>query len=490
VSRGTSFAAALALVSVAGLAALLALADARRAGPPSTARPVGVFSPRLSSDTHAEAEAALARDAVLREERFLEAVTPGRAFASTRVTQPELEASRFSPAEVFEIGAQLFHLTFTREVGYGARDLPPIARFHKGRRGGPDAYRCDGCHWRGGPAGAGDTADDAYLDGDGDAQSTALARNPIALAGAGIVELLAREMTDELAAQRRAARGRTELRAKGVSFGWITPRGGDIDASELRGVDADLVVRPFGWKGNMPTLRDAVEDALLIHHGMQSEHLVRTAPKERIGPFGGPDPDGDLVTDEITEGQVTALTLFVAMQELPQVTTPADENLIALMAAGRTQFDELGCASCHVASLPLGSTVFRLPGRDGARDVAVDLAKDGADPRIARPAEGGAMRAYLYSDLRRHDLGPRLAEPRSDRGVAGNLFLTRPLWGLARSRPYLHDGRAATLEDAILLHGGEAQAARDAYARLTDSERAPVRSFLTSLTRAKRLVIR
>lgn len=118
----------------------------------------------------------------------------------------------------------------------------------------------------------------------------------------------------------------------------------------------------------------------------------------------------------------------------------------------------------------------------------------GAEPRIAPDPQGATgatgARAYLYSNLKRHDLGPGLAEPRADCGVAGTLFLTRPLWGVARSRPYLHDGRAATMEDAILLHGGEAQAARDAYAKLKDSERAPVRVFLTSLTRARRLVVR
>jgi CxxC motif-containing protein (DUF1111 family) len=87
-------------------------------------------------------------------------------------------------------------------------------------------------------------------------------------------------------------------------------------------------------------------------------------------------------------------------------------------------------------------------------------------------------------------MGPALAEPRADRGVEGQMWITRPLWGVARSRPYLHDGRAATLEDAILRHGGEAQGARDAYAALLDSERGALRVFLTSLTRARRLVTR
>jgi CxxC motif-containing protein (DUF1111 family) len=95
---------------------------------------------------------------------------------------------------------------------------------------------------------------------------------------------------------------------------------------------------------------------------------------------------------------------------------------------------------------------------------------------------------FLFSDLRRHDIGKDLAEPRSDRGVAGSVFLTRPLWGVGRSAPYLHDGRAPMLEQAILAHGGEARAARDAYAALEDPERGSVRVFLSSLTRAKRMV--
>jgi CxxC motif-containing protein (DUF1111 family) len=63
------------------------------------------------------------------------------------------------------------------------------------------------------------------------------------------------------------------------------------------------------------------------------------------------------------------------------------------------------------------------------------------------------------------------------------MFLTRPLWGLAETAPYLHDGRAPTVHDAILLHGGEAAAARDAYLALDAKGRASVRVFLASLSR-------
>lgn len=478
----------------------VALSVSRPPPRPSSARALGIYATSLSDDVREQARVALASDAILREERFLEAVTPGRAFTLTRIRQVDIDHGRATPSQLFQVGAQLFHLTFTRQVGYGARDLPPIARFQNGRRGGPDSFRCDSCHWRGGPAGAGDAADDAYFDGDGDRQSTALARNPIALAGAGILEILAREMSVDLQSradglQREAARSgrpaRGEVAAKGVSFGWLTARtDGTFDVAELRGVDADLAIKPFGWKGNVARIRDAVEDALLVHHGMESEHLVRTAPSSRVGPFDRSDPDGDGVAPEIEEGQVSALTAFVAMQEVPTTRMPEDANLITMLAAGRTQMTVLGCTTCHVASLPLESTVFRLPSREGGVELSIDLATSGADPRISPSADGGAYRAFLYSDLRRHDMGAALAEPRADRGVAGTFFLTRPLWGVARSGPYLHDGRAATIEDAILLHGGEAQAARDAYAKLLDSERAPVRVFLASLSRAKRLVVR
>ena len=69
------------------------------------------------------------------------------------------------------------------------------------------------------------------------------------------------------------------------------------------------------------------------------------------------------------------------------------------------------------------------------------------------------------------------------------MFLTRPLWGLAETAPYLHDGRAPTVHDAIVLHGGEATAARDAYLALDEKGRASVRVFLTSLSREPKLFV-
>jgi CxxC motif-containing protein (DUF1111 family) len=221
---------------------------------------------------------------------------------------------------------------------------------------------------------------------------------------------------------------------------------------------------------------------------MQSSRLAKMAGPERAGPYARPDPDGDGVIDEISEGQVTALSLYVAMQEVPAIIPPEGDDLLLLWSQGRARFEAIGCARCHVPYLPVDSAVFTLPSRDGGPPLSVDLATEGAAPRLTKPAEGGPYRVWLFSDLKRHDVGHLLKENREDRGVAREQFLTRPLWGLARSRPYMHDGRAPTIEDAILLHAGEAQAERDAYEALTEIERAALRVYLTSLTRARRMI--
>jgi hypothetical protein len=459
---------------------------------------VGAIARERPTSDLEQARLALAQDAWRREHRFLDAVAPGHLFRSTRVRQEEIDAGLWSVDELYQLGGQLFTLPLSRDMGLGGGDGPALRRIHDGRRGGPDATSCTACHWRGGLAGAGDAADVAFLRGDGIHQASAVARNPPSLAGAGLRERVAAELSAELRAQRdeavafAAAQGyavQVPLAAKGIGFGRITAHpDGELDLAQLEGVDADLVVKPFGWKGTIATLRDAAEDALLVHHGLQSEHLVGEGDAARVGVGGGSDPDGDGVSEEIGEGQVTALTLFVALQELPQEELPNDPYLASLWARGRLDFEALGCAACHVPELSLDDARWVLPHRYGGPALVVDLAREGAEPRLRPAADDGALRVRLYSDLRRHRMGAALAEDRPEQGAADDEFLTPPLWGVARSRPYLHDGRAPTLEDAILLHGGEAQASADAYAALDEHDRAPLRVFLTSLVRARRLV--
>ena len=461
-----------------------------------TATPLGYVTTETAADPLRRAEFAFEHDAYRREARFMNAADPGWIVRASRPDAIAIDEGAYSPDALFQLGGQLFLHDFTLEEGLGGQDAPYPRRVHLGFRGGPEATSCRACHWRGGLAGAGDAADTAYLQGDGRSPRSGLARNAPALVGAGYVELLAREMTRELAVQAMAAQTRAgatgrdapfELLAKGVSFGSATARpDGTLDVTTREGLDGDLVVRPFGQKGNLRTLRDAVDDALAIHLGLQSDRLIgRDGELEaRVGPYGGDDPDGDGVRNEITNGQLDALTLFAAMQAPGAVELPNSPLVpTSLWATGRARFEAIGCAACHTPALPLDSTLYELDDDDGvSRAYSIDLAVDGVPPRLA-PSADGRVWVELYSDLKRHDVGDALAESRDDRGTSSRQFLTRPLWGLARSRPYLHDGRAPTLHDAIVAHGGEAQASRDAYVALEESGQAPIRVFLTSLGR-------
>jgi len=133
----------------------------------------------------------------------------------------------------------------------------------------------------------------------------------------------------------------------------------------------------------------------------------------------------------------------------------------------------------------------RQPAEADQAAFIIDVAKDGDGPKI-EPRYGGYVTSYLvhlFSDLKRHDMGEALATPAPQGTIPARVFLTRPLWGLAETAPYLHDGRAPTVHDAIVLHGGEATKARDAYLALDEPGRASVRIFLTSLSREPKLFV-
>jgi CxxC motif-containing protein (DUF1111 family) len=118
-----------------------------------------------------------------------------------------------------------------------------------------------------------------------------------------------------------------------------------------------------------------------------------------------------------------------------------------------------------------------MPDTTGGPGVTINLILNGDQPR-------SSLQVALFSDLKRHDMGPGLADRYDDpSGVPRSVFLTRPLWGLSETAPYLHDGRAATLPAAILEHGGEAQQSRDAFAALSPDDQADLHMFLLSLTR-------
>ncbi len=91
------------------------------------------------------------------------------------------------------------------------------------------------------------------------------------------------------------------------------------------------------------------------------------------------------------------------------------------------------------------------------------------------------IKVPLFSDLLLHDMGPGLDDGIVQGDATGAEFRTTPLWGLRASAPYLHDGRAATIEDAILAHGGEAATAAGKIALLDPAAKAALVAYLKSL---------
>ncbi len=294
--------------------------------------------------------------------------------------------------------------------------------------------------------------------------------NPLTLFGLGGVQLAAREMTADLQELKRQALARpgevVTLTTKGVNFGKIVADDtGHIDTSDIQGIDADLVVRPFGRKGEFATIREFDLDALRFHFGMEAV--------EEVG--AGFDQDGDGVSDEVTAGEVSALDVFLATRPRPVEFSLTEEG-----QHGFALFEEIGCTMCHIPSLSTRRRVLALHFPEDWQHVFCEV--DLAETAGFAPNYEGGIDVPMFSDLKRHLMGAGLCESFDLVGAEENAsFLTAKLWGVRDSAPYLHDGRATTLTEAILALDGEARPARDGFAQLSAAEQQAVLAFLYSL---------
>ena len=423
-------------------------------------------------------------------------------------------------------GERLFEHRFTTAEG-GIRPLatqailptkrrrPPRSEYS--RTAGLDANACASCHHAPIVGGAGDFSANVFVsegfrqaDFDTTDPQFSNERNTNHLLGAGLIELLAREMSADLHKLRdsalTAARNTGEpviarLSTKGVDFGELTAHpDGLIDTRRIDGIDADLVVRPFSHKGVMTSLRQFTVNALNHHHGIQAE--------ERFGArwTDEPDFDGDGLQHEIGAYGVSALvawqaTLAPPTRRIPDIDQSGnvldDQQRTAWRHAaerGEQHFDALGCAACHRPALPLDSLVFSDPGPLDAAgtlrsnegpQLHYDLELIGAINALPRN-EAGQVMVPLFGDLKRHVISDRQVatlgnELLSQRFVERNVFQTTELWGVASTAPYGHRGDLSTLTEVIEGHGGDASDARRAWLAASQDERDDMLAFLKSL---------
>ena len=450
---------------------------------------------------------ALAADAPAWAEKAIPQHLDQKAFSGD-LAGPELD-------RLIAHGQKLFKARFTIHDGAGRPRatqaiVPTVrrrpARTMFSRTAGLDANACTSCHNVPVTGGAGDfTANVFVSEGFESADFDSLApqfsneRGTNHLFGAGLVELLAREMTADLQDQRRKAvsdaratgrKVRIDLNSKDVDFGRLTAHpDGLVDFSEFDGVDTDLVIRPFSQKGVFASLRQFTINALNQHHGIQ--------PAERFGVrwTGTADFDGDGVADEMTAGDISAMVAFQASLPLPVRETPDDPAWLAAAAAGETAFADLGCAACHRTSLPLNSLVFTDPGpsdtagtlRPGevGKPARIDLGQMPWAATLKRD-ENGAWRVPMFGDLKRHRIADKQVdvlanELLAQRFVDADVFMTAELWGVGSTAPYGHRGDLTTLDEIIRAHGGNGRAARDAYVAADEDTRQSIIAFLKTL---------
>ena len=211
----------------------------------------------------------------------------------------------------------------------------------------------------------------------------------------------------------------------------------------------------FGWKANQATLRQQIASAFLNDLGITSSlfpsEALSPAQSDRLQhlPNGGAPEISDHIFNRVLTYQRT-------------LAPPARRNIDApLVRRGEALFRQLDCHSCHRPELKTGQH----PTIQALSDQAI------------RP----------FTDLLLHDMGPGLADGKPDHLASGFEWRTPPLWGIglpeAVNGPafYLHDGRARSLEEAILWHGGEARHSKEKFKRSHADERAALIAFLNSL---------
>ena len=210
----------------------------------------------------------------------------------------------------------------------------------------------------------------------------------------------------------------------------------------------------FGWKANQPDLEQQNAAAMRGDLGITSSLFPTEACTSaqtacaRAASGGAP---------ELDEDKLKVLTAYTQLLAVPARRAHDDPRVLL----GKATFHRVGCARCHRPSLDTGE----VPGR----------------PELS------GQRIWPYTDLLLHDLGEPLADGYGDFLATGREWRTPPLWGLGLTRAVsghtrlLHDGRARSPLEAILWHGGEARAARDAVLGLPRAEREALVAFLDSL---------
>lgn len=221
-----------------------------------------------------------------------------------------------------------------------------------------------------------------------------------------------------------------------------------------------IMLGRFGHKAGMPTLHQQSAAAFSGDVGI-STPLFPAASGDcttlQTACLAAPHGDGDVRGTEIDQANMDLVTFYARNLAVPARRDIADPQVLR----GKALFYTSGCTSCHIPKF--------------------------VTQRLADRPENSFQLIWPYSDLLLHDMGDGLADNRPEGRATSREWRTAPLWGIGLTKQvnpratYLHDGRARSLLEAVLWHGGEAQTARDRVVDLAPTDRAALIRFLESL---------
>lgn len=256
--------------------------------------------------------------------------------------------------------------------------------------------------------------------------------------GRGYLEAIADSEIERMEAEQAERADSIHGRINRVTFASVPNP--DATFSQHYQGEPNLIGR-FGLKARITTIDEFTADAFQGDMGM-------TSP---MRPAELPNPDG--LTDDERPGidlQITHIDRIAFY--LRRIAIP---RRVDLPMRGKQLFEATACAACHAPSL-----------------------RTRADYPIAQLA---GIEAPIYSDLLLHDMGAELADAMTDGSADGSYWRTAPLIGMRFFRTYLHDGRAGSIEDAILAHDGEGRAAADAFRALSATDQQALLAFVEAL---------
>ncbi len=269
-------------------------------------------------------------------------------------------------------------------------------------------------------------------------------------------------------------------------------------------------MRPFFAHGGTISIREFVTGALQNEMGVQAvdpDLAAASAGARIVTPAGmvlngatdaieappttdpTADPDGDGIVNEAPTSIVDHLEFYLLNYFKPALYEQTNST-----RHGRKVFYNIGCAECHISDLSINRDRRVADVETGfdptngilnnlfatATPLFTTLDDQSGFPLLKRPKLNSFLVENIFTDFKRHDLGANFYERNYD-GTIRTQFLTTPLWGVGSTSPYGHDGRSINLREVILRHGGEAQIARDTFARLPGEKQNQLFEFLNSL---------